>query len=131
MGNAVRRPALIGSGLFAALAIILLAMYFGGSARAGKESVVPAAPAPVAGGEALLPGLREAGKKFLAQPVVLGFDGKSITTTWAALGVAVDEQALAATASRMAQEGGKDPGAAFAGGDHRAVSYTHLTLPTN
>ena len=111
MRDAVRRPALIGSGVCAALSITLFAVYFTGSARAGSKGGPAPDPEPsveVAGAEPLVPAVRAAVDKLLDESVTMSFDGKQIVTPWRELGLTVDEQGLLPVAARLAKAGKKD-----------------------
>jgi vancomycin resistance protein YoaR len=88
MGNAVRRPALIGSGLLAVLSVVLLALYFSGNASAGSQAPMPTPQTPAA--VAPDPAARADAEKLLDAEVTLTFDGKKIVSKWRDLGLVVD-----------------------------------------
>src|SRR5688572_12144028 len=74
---------------------VAVAGTLGSSPAAGPAPIAPApAPIGVPQGAGDLPRVRAAVDTLLASQVSLGFDGKSVTSTWKELGAVLDEPAV-------------------------------------
>lgn len=125
-GAAPGRLHLVLGGILLLASVALCGWYFAAIRQVSAGPLEPetqastAAAEPGGRGDELKAPVRKAAEGFLAAPVRLRFDGKEFEVSWSALGLIVDEQAVAREATRLAAAG-KDAAAVdaeyFLGGE--------------
>ena len=118
---------LVGAGVLGVGGALLLALYAAslGSAQAATVPAEIKAPVGAAGGADLVAPLTAAAEKYLRGKVALGFDGKTVSATWADLALVVDKASVDREAKRLSAQGRKP---ADIGADYYA-SASATTVP--